>query len=706
MIWKNVYTYTMRKIIAGILCSSGMLYGGELTGELQPIWKGASEDIRADARAAQSTDGLHVRVQVVDPEQHNPYRERGLWQADCIYLHVDGLGDTPEGATDRRQEDDFTVIAAIGMDGPDAVITKHGRKSFEGRAQHLLKQAVRDETNKTTTYEILIPWRIMNSAHGLTESIGLGMLIAHKDKNGNDLDAGKHTLMPAVPEMPFTASTVTRTLFASPRDRGRVLIAANHPNVARMEVRIGGRTETIRMPDAGTLRMERPVTGVDAETDANVLVQFKNAAGQIIEEDRHMTTTPKRTFDSLADRAAALKESTAEPILHRHLDATRLLAERALDRLAHETEQQAEQFIVAVNYILEKLPEKRITLAHYTDYGLPLVCAFISETDRTLQFYSLQLPYGFDPKKVYPLTVYLHGYGTENPVIGLQQAFDCRHQDTYFNYEKIDPDNIPAPHRGFLVAPWGRGNMFYKGAAADDVLQSVWDVEQRFRVDTDRRYLSGFSMGGFGTWYIATHTPDLWAAASVGAAFTQDHFVHPLSPAYLFENLRPVPMVSWGGERDRLGGGNVERFHKACKKYGLTSSFRVAPDLPHTYPYTEYCDTVERLMKYRRTRPDRFSFTIDDTQFSSAYGITPHFKYLDRYADDHMPSFSVERDGQTVRIDTRHIDALHVELGADGLGLQGEVHVLWNGNKAYSGEAKDIFLGEAFRYRPSKVRLR
>lgn len=247
--------------------------------------------------------------------------------------------------------------------------------------------------------------------------------------------------------------------------------------------------------------------------------------------------------------------------------------------------------------------------------------------------------------------------------------------------------------------------MFYKGVAADDVLQSVWDVEQQFTVDTDRRYLSGFSMGGFGTWHIATRTPDLWAAASVGAAFAADHFVHPLSPSYLFENLRPVPMVSWAGALDTLGD-HMESFHRACKKSGLTSTYRLAPDLPHTYPYEEYCNTVERMMKYRRTRPNTFSFTIDNVQFSSAYGIIPQIKYLDRYSDDSMPSLSVAIDEQTVRIDTRHIDGLLVKPGIDGLGLEGEIKVIWNGEASYMGEAKDLFLGEEFRYRSSKIHLR
>jgi len=153
--------------------------------------------------------------------------------------------------------------------------------------------------------------------------------------------------------------------------------------------------------------------------------------------------------------------------------------------------------------MLEKIPAEQIDPAWYSSHGVPLVGAFVSEVDRTLQFYSLTLPYDWQPDRAYFLTMYLHGYGTPYPVEGLKLAFDCRQQDTLFTWDAIDPDAVPALHQGFLLAPWGRGNAYYLHGAAQDLLQALWEVEQRFAIDTDRRYLSGFSMGGHGSTHLA-----------------------------------------------------------------------------------------------------------------------------------------------------------------------------------------------------------
>jgi predicted peptidase len=43
-------------------------------------------------------------------------------------------------------------------------------------------------------------------------------------------------------------------------------------------------------------------------------------------------------------------------------------------------------------------------------------------------------------------------------------------------------------------------------------LAMLAEVENEFRVDPERVYLTGLSMGGFGTWSLAAAHPDRWAA--------------------------------------------------------------------------------------------------------------------------------------------------------------------------------------------------
>jgi predicted peptidase len=52
----------------------------------------------------------------------------------------------------------------------------------------------------------------------------------------------------------------------------------------------------------------------------------------------------------------------------------------------------------------------------------------------------------------------------------------------------------------------------YRGAAEQDVLDAMADVEHTYRVDGARIYLMGHSMGAYGTWSIAMNHPEIFAA--------------------------------------------------------------------------------------------------------------------------------------------------------------------------------------------------
>src|ERR1035441_5447343 len=128
--------------------------------------------------------------------------------------------------------------------------------------------------------------------------------------------------------------------------------------------------------------------------------------------------------------------------------------------------------------------------------------AYRSAVDNTLQPYRLFIPQSYDPTKPTPLLVALHGMGGEENTF-----FDS---DLYAN-GLIKPE---AERAGFMVAcPKGRDSAsMYRGAAEQDVLDVMADVQRTYRIDSTRTYLMGHSMGGYGTWSIAMNHPDLFAA--------------------------------------------------------------------------------------------------------------------------------------------------------------------------------------------------
>ncbi len=80
----------------------------------------------------------------------------------------------------------------------------------------------------------------------------------------------------------------------------------------------------------------------------------------------------------------------------------------------------------------------------------------------------------------------------------------------------LDRDNMPLPRRVeqkkeafLLVAPQNSGKKGWNAAAVGALLD---DVVANHKVDKDRIYVTGLSMGGFGTWSLAAAFPDKFAA--------------------------------------------------------------------------------------------------------------------------------------------------------------------------------------------------
>lgn len=119
--------------------------------------------------------------------------------------------------------------------------------------------------------------------------------------------------------------------------------------------------------------------------------------------------------------------------------------------------------------------------------------------------YRLFVPSRYDGSKAFPLIVALHGLGgSENSMFGQ-------------NYGMLDP----AEKRGYIVvAPLGyRLDGFY-GRTPDrrsqlsemDVMNVLALVRKEYKIDPDRIYLMGHSMGGIGTWTLGAKHPEIWAA--------------------------------------------------------------------------------------------------------------------------------------------------------------------------------------------------
>jgi predicted peptidase len=163
----------------------------------------------------------------------------------------------------------------------------------------------------------------------------------------------------------------------------------------------------------------------------------------------------------------------------------------------------------------------------------------------------LHLPaeYGREPEKRWPFILFLHGAGERGHRLravkreGLPRLLDDR------------------PDFPFIVAsPQCPPGQFWTVPPLVALLD--W-LMQAYAVDADRVYLSGISMGGFGTWGLAAAVPDRFAALAPicggGDPRQTDALVH--IPVWTFHGDRDdiVPVIRTQEMVDALvaRGGNV-----------------------------------------------------------------------------------------------------------------------------------------------------
>ncbi len=156
--------------------------------------------------------------------------------------------------------------------------------------------------------------------------------------------------------------------------------------------------------------------------------------------------------------------------------------------------------------------------------------------------YTIFVPKEYDPRRAWPLVLGLHGGGPggkdRDAVVGSGPSA----MNFYIRQ---------AAARGYLVvcptaraAPW---------AATPNraFLRSVLrEVELLYHVDLNRVYLTGHSMGGFGTWYYGPLWAETWAAVSpmAGGGSGIHRLIDTNTPVFIFHGADD-PVVGPGSDR-------------------------------------------------------------------------------------------------------------------------------------------------------------
>ncbi len=135
--------------------------------------------------------------------------------------------------------------------------------------------------------------------------------------------------------------------------------------------------------------------------------------------------------------------------------------------------------------------------------------------------YRLFVPRGYDRAKKYPLILFLHGAG--------ERGSDNEAQLKHAGVLRLVSDEVAAKHPAFLVAPQCPEEDTWGGLpsgpepdfkAADEpskamrLTMALLDaLDKEYSIDPGRRYVTGLSMGGFGSFDLCARRPKDIAAA-------------------------------------------------------------------------------------------------------------------------------------------------------------------------------------------------
>lgn len=176
--------------------------------------------------------------------------------------------------------------------------------------------------------------------------------------------------------------------------------------------------------------------------------------------------------------------------------------------------------------------------------------------------YLLSLPKGYeeDEHKRWPLLLFLHGAGESGSDLNRVKLHG---PPKLIEQGKDLPFIVVSPQTVSRDVAW----------QVDDLIALLDDLERNFRIDKDREYVTGLSMGGMGTWALALAQPGRFAAIAPICGASVGWFAPRLSgtAVWIFHGLKDTV----------IDPSESQRMYDALKGAGVEVKLTLYPDAGH-----------------------------------------------------------------------------------------------------------------------------
>jgi len=224
--------------------------------------------------------------------------------------------------------------------------------------------------------------------------------------------------------------------------------------------------------------------------------------------------------------------------------------------------------------------------------------------------YLVYLPpeYNTSEETKWPLILFLHGAGERG--------------DSLNRVKKHGPPKLVEEGKDFefiIISPQCPARQWWSAELLNRLLD---EVIGKYRVDEERIYVTGLSMGGFGTWDLASEYPQRFAAIApiCGGG-------HP----ELAWNMRHLPVWVFHGAKDEVVSiGLSDIMVKSLKKYNNKVKYTVYPEATHD-SWTETYDNPELYEWFLQNKKFKPEAVTIDTKLLESFCGQYDFMYDDRH---------------------------------------------------------------------------
>jgi len=636
-------------------------------------------------------DEIIIRVVITDDYHINNQSGPNIYDGDAIQFGIDANGDGNRGQEKNMAytgPGDASITVALTPEGPKAWAHYYGHPDGAGAFTRIKLDINRNDEKQTTTYDIRLPWEGFQTLAGISPYIGLAFQINDTDKGPKQKriywgDGAGGNLRPGLfkrlrigkPNESFMSIHSVKNRIWTVNDKAEVIVAINSKKSGKIYANYKNYQYNIEYSGSKknqTLQrysiFVKPGELISNSEKLLISIKRKNKR---LQSKEIILSSPDDIFSEFQDIISQQISTSPHPLYTKHLMSLKAIINDEWNKsfsLLYENPVYIQKVYEYITDIVHGLKNQKFTWSDYENGRTSLLMSFVSGSDRSLQFYRLTLPVNWDKNKTYPLIMDLHGSGSPYALdffIGL--------------FRNNNGDNLDNNVNSFIVAPWGRGNFRYHGVAESDVWDVMNDAKKMFNIDESQQYLTGFSMGGYGTWMLSAFVPEHWAAIAICSGGDRG----APSEFGFAENIAKIPVLIWHGEKD----GTVPvtyayNMQTALEKAGNKPQIEIIPDRGHNITKHEVHHVYDWLLSHTRPSLKKFTYMASSRRHNGRNGV--EIMDLEHIVTD-FPKLDVDLIDNRINIKSTGTSKIKVNMGKNGLGLSGEVMVMWNGKQIYQG---------------------